>query len=481
MSRLGRVQRLAAVGKRRRRLFLASLGPFVLSVSLAGLLVFGLADDWAGWRGNETRDPQTVASLYDDPGAPPLTWQERLGIVTRSITLPGSETAGLLAAPEPAQTALYPGVLGVEYVSRCSTVPVSQMERNPDPGAFVTYHTTEEMSGPDAVCRYHATDLGWGRAGYQYYITQAGLIYRLVPDTVKPYAQLTHNAGITIAFQGMASRNVPSEAQTSAVYRLTRAIVTAYPSLGPEDIKGHVDWTNQDQAEVRAGTWPREAALANTHVDPGQNWLPNRFGLTTFVASIRQPGSVPRPSLTPGDQMSGTASYYNVTGNPTASGEPYDGKLLTGATWLVQGQPAYPFQSWLRICWGARCVPVRINDTGAFVPPRIIDLSPRAFGSLSPLSRGVLDVTVTYLGQDGTFDGEARAFYPCARSPGLGAFVYGDMLRAYRSGRPNGNTQYGCPIAEPDSTDGGVTWVQDFTRGRFRWDARQGTGFQPSK
>ena len=35
------------------------------------------------------------------------------------------------------------------------------------------------------------------------------------------------------------------------------------------------------------------------------------------------------------------------------------------------------------------------------MPPRVVDLSPRVFAMLAPLSRGVVDVTLTYLGRDG--------------------------------------------------------------------------------
>jgi rare lipoprotein A len=43
-----------------------------------------------------------------------------------------------------------------------------------------------------------------------------------------------------------------------------------------------------------------------------------------------------------------------------------------------------------------RTVIVLIDDRGPFAPGRIIDLSPEAFSVLSPLGRGVLDVSISW-------------------------------------------------------------------------------------
>lgn len=455
------------------RRFLLSIGPLVLSLMFAfAFVVVGVFDGALGLTG-ERHDPQAE---YGEVGAPPLTAGDRVAALASRLPL---DTAGIAGAPLPIVD-LLPGVRGVNYAAQCSNQPAAQMERA---GTIrhITVHTSEEdagSAGADAVCRY-GNQL-YDRTFYNWYIFQTGQIYQTLPEGVKPYAQLTRNAGdVAVVLQGRSNVDVPSEAQLSALYRLIPALATRY-HLTAADLYGHRDWSRLDATDPTIND-----ALKNNHTDPGTSWDRDHWGLGAKITATNQPSSVPRPDLTRGAQMSGTASYYNPTGNPTANGEKYDGKALTGATWLVDGKPAYPFGSWLRVCLadGSKCAVYRVNDTGAFVPPRVADLSPRAFDLLAPRSKGVVNVTLTYLGTEGIgSDGQPQHFYPCWASPELGGWVYGDMWRVYSTGRPNGNTQYGCPTdAEPTSPDGGTTWIQTFTKGTFVWTAAGGTRWQPAR
>ncbi len=85
----------------------------------------------------------------------------------------------------------------------------------------------------------------------------------------------------------------------------------------------------------------------------------------------------------------GTASYYNegFAGKLTASGEIYDPFDLTAA------HRTLPFDTQIRIYnEDGKSVVVRVNDRGPYHEDRIIDLSQRAFETLAPISRGVLDI-----------------------------------------------------------------------------------------
>jgi uncharacterized protein YabE (DUF348 family) len=90
---------------------------------------------------------------------------------------------------------------------------------------------------------------------------------------------------------------------------------------------------------------------------------------------------------------------------------PSSGGTLTGgaragiATWydppwsgLTAASPWLPFGTHVLVTDLAtgRSVVVVINDRGPFAPGKIIDLSPEAFAALSPLSRGVLDVRISW-------------------------------------------------------------------------------------
>ncbi|MFH1012802.1 MAG: septal ring lytic transglycosylase RlpA family protein [Candidatus Peregrinibacteria bacterium] len=89
----------------------------------------------------------------------------------------------------------------------------------------------------------------------------------------------------------------------------------------------------------------------------------------------------------------GKASYYGETfhGRTTASGEVFDASDFTAA------HRTYPFGTWLKVTnmENNETVLVRVNDRGPYAgDDRVIDLSKAAFESISPLSRGVITVTV---------------------------------------------------------------------------------------
>ena len=90
----------------------------------------------------------------------------------------------------------------------------------------------------------------------------------------------------------------------------------------------------------------------------------------------------------------GKASFYGEKfhGRTTANGEVFDASKLTAA------HRTYPFNTWLKVTntVNDKSVIVRINDRGPYTKDgRIIDLSKAAFEAISPLSRGVIEVTIT--------------------------------------------------------------------------------------
>jgi rare lipoprotein A len=90
----------------------------------------------------------------------------------------------------------------------------------------------------------------------------------------------------------------------------------------------------------------------------------------------------------------GFASYYTVKSSSewTASGERYDENAFTCAIWNV------PFNTIIKVTniVNGKFVLVRVNDRGVakrlLKKGRIIDLTPRAFKELAPLSQGLVRV-----------------------------------------------------------------------------------------
>ena len=101
------------------------------------------------------------------------------------------------------------------------------------------------------------------------------------------------------------------------------------------------------------------------------------------------------------DSIEGKASYYTVkscqqegtNGVYTASGEKYNEMSMTCAL------PSHAFGGRYKVCTPQHvCVVVRHNDYGPGRKPRakgvIVDLSPTAFAKLSPLSVGIIPISI---------------------------------------------------------------------------------------
>ena len=87
----------------------------------------------------------------------------------------------------------------------------------------------------------------------------------------------------------------------------------------------------------------------------------------------------------------GQASYYadSLTGNPTASGEPYQPRAFTAA------HRSLPFGTVVRVVRddSQQLVFVRINDRGPFVRGRVLDLSRAAAEAIGLIERGAARIT----------------------------------------------------------------------------------------
>lgn len=109
------------------------------------------------------------------------------------------------------------------------------------------------------------------------------------------------------------------------------------------------------------------------------------------------PEAVPAPPAEePGRAAGeGEASYYSerLTGNPTASGEPYNPGILTAA------HRTLPLGSRVRVTnlRNGESVIVRINDRGPFAKRRVIDLSRAAASEIGMLQSGVAPVRLELL------------------------------------------------------------------------------------
>ena len=81
------------------------------------------------------------------------------------------------------------------------------------------------------------------------------------------------------------------------------------------------------------------------------------------------------------------ASWYEQ-GRVTASGERFRPDGLTAA------HKTLPFGTILEVCRQSRCVKVRVNDRGPFIPGRELDLSRGAARRLGMIREGVAKVRV---------------------------------------------------------------------------------------
>jgi hypothetical protein len=114
------------------------------------------------------------------------------------------------------------------------------------------------------------------------------------------------------------------------------------------------------------------------------------------------------PAMEVGVKERGIASWYGAgfIGQPTASGELYDGKSLTGA------HRSLPLGTVIKVtnAQNGRQVRVRINDRGPYVSGRILDLSVAAAAKLDFVGQGTTPVLLEVVGG-------AKDEFPSDRTP----------------------------------------------------------------
>jgi rare lipoprotein A len=89
-------------------------------------------------------------------------------------------------------------------------------------------------------------------------------------------------------------------------------------------------------------------------------------------------------------RQAGIASWYNLPGRSTASGETFDRERLTAA------HRSLPFGSVIEVInkRNGRTVLVTVNDRGPYAEHRIIDLSPAAAAVLGMRKKGLALVEI---------------------------------------------------------------------------------------
>lgn len=100
------------------------------------------------------------------------------------------------------------------------------------------------------------------------------------------------------------------------------------------------------------------------------------------------------PTIAKAGQQCGGASYYGLgdgyQGGITASGRRFD-------TWSNQAAHRWlPFGTVVTVTANGKSTKAVITDRGPFTGGRIIDLSAKTFGELTPISRGVQDVCISW-------------------------------------------------------------------------------------
>lgn len=115
-----------------------------------------------------------------------------------------------------------------------------------------------------------------------------------------------------------------------------------------------------------------------------------RAGRIAGVGLMAVALAVPLPALA---QQCGSASWYAMAGNTTASGEVMNPEAMTAA------HPELPFGTVVRVTNQAngKSIRVRINDRGPFTRSRIIDVSMAAANDLGFRQAGHTMVCLTVL------------------------------------------------------------------------------------
>ncbi len=187
-------------------------------------------------------------------------------------------------------------------------------------------------------------------------------------------------------------------------------------------VKGFTDGNFHPEKQVSRAEFLKMLTLSFDipfeEMEDPEEWFDPYFGVAENFRIVDEPDLSPYESLSRGDiaeyiyrahilktnrfetkyvySGSGSASYYDqgFAGNPTASGEIYDPMDMTVAHRIL------PFGTRLKIwkwspswSWDDKdFIVVRVNDRGPYHEDRILDLSRKAFESLAPTSRGVIDV-----------------------------------------------------------------------------------------
>lgn len=114
------------------------------------------------------------------------------------------------------------------------------------------------------------------------------------------------------------------------------------------------------------------------------------------------------PAMEVGAQERGIASWYGAgfIGQPTASGEVYDGSSLTGA------HRSLPLGTVVKVtnALNGRQVTVRINDRGPYLRGRILDVSLAAAAKLNFVAQGTTPVLMEVVGA-------GKEEFPSQRTP----------------------------------------------------------------
>lgn len=425
----------------RRRLSNRTVGAFCLALAtlLAVALTSGVLDPWLLPRLPATGDGHADGRI-PVPGEPTAQTSALDLTGARTATLARFVTAGLGLAPLPTVALPLPDGRTLTCTDLTRSLPghgdPAGWEKS-GPIQHITIHSAgvDGDTDPYAVANYHVMSLGWDHIGYGWVVRRTGDCAKTLPDGTLVFAQLLGNPGDQ-AVMLSGQRDYPP-AQLATLTDLTVALAARY-GVPPAGVKFHCDWSLEDQAAVRAGTWAHAASLVNNHVDPHLRLSDcvgsDHFGLRDVVAASRSAstpappaalGSYPVPSLVTLSKVAAGLTYYLPTGRPAASGTTYDGKAHTMATYLLTRDqladddprvrdchvsptlgttvcPAYPWGTVFRLCRAdnpSRCSRAAITDTGLLDPERErFDASPTVFGELGNLREGRIQVVATLVG-----------------------------------------------------------------------------------
>jgi rare lipoprotein A len=127
-----------------------------------------------------------------------------------------------------------------------------------------------------------------------------------------------------------------------------------------------------------------------------------------------------QPKVVSRYEANGLASWYAYPygARRTASGEVFDGRLLTAAHKTLP----LPCLAEVTNLENGRRITVRVNDRGPFVDGRLIDLSPAAADRLGFRARGLTQVRVRFLGPARTLADAGQTLMAAAADDGADLF-----------------------------------------------------------